>query len=149
MQTTTAPPATPSAGVEAEAAAPGPRWAELAETGYLLVPGVIDPARVAEVRAFLHARFKERFADEDLLRADIIPDHLCLYPELIDTLVNDRLIGAIESLFGKGFVLLTVSAIRNSYKRLHTDITTAEGAGAVFHLRPDFHALTVGIYLQD
>lgn len=117
--------------------------------GYQLVRGVVRAERVAEIRALLAQQFRERFADEDLLRADVIPDHMVLFPELVDTFFNDTLLTAIRTRIGDPFVLLAFSAIRNSYKRLHSDITTADGAGAQFFLQPDFKALTIGIYLQD
>ena len=117
--------------------------------GYCLVRGVLGAKRMAEIRSLLEDKFHERFQDEDLLRADIIPDHMVLYPELVDTFFNDRVLDAVRSLFGEEIVLLAFSAIRNSYNRLHSDFTTAEGTGARFFLKPDFQALTVGIYLQD
>lgn len=137
----------PTAG-EGVASDAGP-WATFDARGYQLVRGVLAPGRVEEIRSRLAQGFRERFEDEDLVRADIIPDHMVLYPELVDTFFNDRLLGAIKALIGGELVLLAFSAIRNSYKRLHSDITTADGAGARFFLAPDFRALTIGIYLQD
>jgi hypothetical protein len=119
------------------------------EKGYYLLPGILSPERVLEIRKFLEEKFNEKFQDEDLIRDDTIPDHLCLYPELIDTFINDQLLEVIKSLVGDDFVLLSVSCIRNSFKVLHTDLTTAEGVGVHFFLRPDFNAITIGIYLQD
>ena len=60
-----------------------------------------------------------------------------------------RLIDLLRIALGHEFVLLSTSCIRNSYKRLHTDLTTAESVGATFHLLPDFNAITVGVYLQN
>lgn len=137
----------PAAG-EGVASDEGPR-PTFDALGYQLVRGVLAPSRVEEVRALLERGFVERFEDEDLIRADIIPDHMVLYPELVDTFFNETLLDAIKALVGEELVLLAFSAIRNSYKRLHSDITTADGAGAKFFLEPDFRALTIGIYLQD
>ena len=121
----------------------------LQSLGYHLVPGLINQERVLEVRSFLKEKFEQKFADEQMERDDTIPDHLCLYPELMDTFFSDRLMELLRIALGKEFVLLSTSCIRNSFKRMHTDLTTAESVGATFHLLPDFKAITVGVYLQD
>ena len=63
----------------------------LQQQGYHLVPGLVSPARVLEVRKFLKEKFEKRFVDEELERDDTVPDHMCLYPELMDTFFNDTL----------------------------------------------------------
>lgn len=117
--------------------------------GYCLLPGLLSSGKVKEVRSFLNEKFEERFTDEELERDDTIYDHLCMYPELMNTFFNDRLLESIRTALGNQFVLLSTSCIRNSYKRMHTDLTTAESVGATFHFLPDFNCITIGIYLQD
>ena len=121
----------------------------LRQQGYHVLPGLLSPDRVKEVRSLLKEKFEERFTDEELERDDTIPDHLCVFPELMNTFFNDRLLESIRISLGDQFVLLSTSCIRNSYKRMHTDLTTAESVGATFHFLPDFNCITIGIYLQD
>ncbi|NES86627.1 MAG: hypothetical protein F6K10_37685 [Moorea sp. SIO2B7] len=82
--------------------------------GYHLLPELLSLDIVKEARNFLKEKFEEKFVDEELERDDTISDCLCVYPELMDTFFNDRLLESIRMALGDKFVLLSASCIRNS-----------------------------------
>jgi len=124
--------------------------ANFLEQGYHVVHGTLSPERTKEVREFLIEKFNEKYPNENLMEANIIFDHLCLYPNLIDTITNDKLVSALKAILGEDFLLMPpASCIRNSFWRLHTDLTTMEGHGYPIGTRPDFLGVAIGTYLQD
>lgn len=126
------------------------------KTGYHLIPQVIDTTRLLEVRAFLEQEFRKKFPQEelfprkDLVNADIIFDYLCLYPELIDLITHKSIIDTVKAILGEHFYLMPpASCIRNSFGRLHTDLTTMTRQGYPIGERDDFLGIVIAIYLQD
>ena len=129
---------------------------EFMKNGYYIIPGAIERDRILEVRALLEKEFKKKFPQEnlfsrkDLAKTDIIRDYLCVYPELIDLITNQSVVNIVKAILGENFYLMPpASCIRNSFGRLHTDLTTMTRHGYPIGLRDDFLGIVINIYLQD
>jgi len=120
------------------------------DKGYALFSEVISQERVKEIREFLTNEFNEQYPVENYNEANIIFDHLVKYPNLRDTIANEKIINSLKILLGDELVLMPpASCIRNSFWNLHTDVTTMTSQGYPVSQRPDFTGVAIAIYLQD
>lgn len=121
--------------------------------GYILLSQVISPERVQEVRSQLLALYDHRKGqglNPNKGLKDVLFDVYVQHPDLLDTLCNPPTMGALHRILGANFIIPPdTSALREYYGTLHTDTTGSEQLGWMFHKKPDFRTVTVGLYLQD
>lgn len=111
--------------------------------GYLVVPGVIPQARMAEWRDFITAEF-------DKFGGTVINETAITYPRVRELIDVPQLRECLAEVLGSPFVLVPHHSIaRHGFGAFHTDTTGAEMSGNGFHRLPDFRIVTVVIYLQD
>lgn len=126
---------------------------EFERNGYVLLPQVISPERVVEVRRRLLeecARRKEQGLNPNKGLKDVLFDVYARYPDLLDTLCNPQTLDALKRILGSSFIVPPdTSALREYYGTLHTDTTGNEQLGWMFHKDPAFRIVTTGLYLQD
>lgn len=116
--------------------------------GFVVVPSVLDPSQVAELRDFFAGLFDEpaRFpGDTDQIRNDICSR----YPEVRFLLSHPPIVDALRDLLGEDFVFLPEMAVHDHrFGPWHKDTTSMEQEDLHFHWDDDFRMVQVGIYLQ-
>ena len=119
--------------------------------GYLVIPGVLDQQTVSGLRSrilsiFESEEWKKSAFNSSQILAKVFDD----FPEFIETILNERVIHALEQLLGTTPVLLPETAIHHRfYTGWHKDTTSQEKAGLDFHKKPGAKLLQCGYYLQD
>ena len=125
--------------------------------GYYVIKNVFSEIQVNFLREFMFSEFEKRRKQGVQIQAvkkypfqDIIPNVYGVYPEITDTLCNDKVVSVLKIILGDKFVLTPeTSAMRDVYSTLHTDTTTCEMQGFSFHQKPHFKLVTLAIYLQE
>ncbi len=128
---------------------------QLEDEGYALVPGVLEPEQVEELRSVLTRLFAEpspypgdieHHGPVGCIRMDIFTR--C--PELRWLLVHEPLVRALRDALGEDFVYVPeMSAHADGYGKWHKDTSSQERDGLLFHWTPDFRVVQVALYLQD
>lgn len=118
--------------------------------GYILIPNVLSPEQVQELRAILRPKFKKNEkrlpGDTSVIRFDVYNR----YPEVRWLLFHEASMSALRSLLGKNYaVLRDTTAQLNHFGNWHKDTTTQEIFGYGFHKEPDYLMVDVAYYLQD
>jgi ectoine hydroxylase-related dioxygenase (phytanoyl-CoA dioxygenase family) len=127
--------------------------------GYVVIPGVLSDAQVAQRRSLLDGEFESRAVrpgDSDVRPGLAAGTGVAVrqaiftwYPETRYILTHPPILGAIRSLLGDDFVFLPgESANLAGYRHWHKDTTMLDNAGEDFHHAADFNLVTCAIYLQ-
>src|SRR4051794_1685772 len=126
--------------------------------GYVVVPELLSPAKVTELREYFADLFSRKPEYKGDLSVPVAPegrgggvrhDIWSRYEELRFLMVEPRFLGALRSLLGDDFVFLPEMAAHDSrYGWWHKDTTPMARAGLDFHKQPDFKMVQCAIYLQ-
>ena len=121
------------------------------DQGFLLVPGVLNPSQVDDLRRALLEHFTQATPRAYEGDTDKILFHIFeRYPELRWLLFDDRVIEVLRDLLGEDFVVLReASAHHDFFSTWHKDTTSWEATGEKHHLSDDFRMVEVAFYLQD
>jgi len=121
------------------------------EAGYLVVPNILAPPQVKELRTYLRPQFqlspdKHHKGDSDHYLFDIFSRNASLRWLLF----YEPSLQVLRSLLGEDFVILREAAAHfEMFGGWHKDTTSQERAGETFHWRPDCLMVEIGYYLQD
>jgi len=118
--------------------------------GYIRVPGVVPPSRIADSRRKLAALFEQKeeptFGDYSGVRSDILARH----EWLAEMILSEPVLAALRSLVGDRIVLLPENSVMDSqFGGWHTDTTSAELLGETFRTDPNFRVVNAAIYFQE
>ena len=127
--------------------------------GFILVKRVLAEQEVRALRRFLTDALGRHQAMPGLhcgiqTRSTpcqaIWPDFYQINPDWFGVFCNRRIVDPLHRLLGSPFILTRDSIAHWDYfPDWHTDTTTSEVAGKLFHRNPDWRMLTVGLYLQS
>lgn len=118
--------------------------------GYLLIPNVLSPTQVAELRSSVRPTFDTQEAHEVGDGAKAIVSLFNRHPELSWLPFHPPVVAALKSILGDDFVLLReVGAHLNFYLGAHKDTTPQERDGHLFHKESDYLMCEAAFYLQD
>lgn len=116
--------------------------------GFLLVPGVLSPDRVRDLRSFGGRLFADKPVPGD--EGTVESDAFCRHPELWPLLVDPAVVSTLSSLLGDDYVYMHEWAFHDSaFGGWHKDTTSQEMAGLRFHYDEDFGQIQIAFYLQD
>lgn len=122
-----------------------------ARDGFLLVPQVLTPEQVAELRGTLQSLFarpsEERGVGDT---GHILMDIYSRHPSLQWLLFHEPMLQALRDLLGEDFRALRESAAHfNNFGGWHKDTMAQEKAGRKFQWESDYLMVEAGFYLQD
>jgi hypothetical protein len=131
--------------------------------GYLLIPQVLTPAQVREVRAFFRPKFDlppEQRCSGDAYGDDKIGNYRLYdiynrYPEVRWLLFHEPVLMILKELLGDDCVEIPECSVAlnsfglNQFGGWHKDTTTMEAAGYRIHYQDDFLMVGLAYYLQD
>lgn len=126
------------------------RQKEFQDSGFVIVPDVLDKNEVSKFRSEMDAVFKTPFVaaegDTFYVRSNVFNR----YQHLQKYFFRPQVIDAIRDILGEDFYLMPeVSISVAQYGNWHKDTTSVELFGFDFHKRPDFKVLNGAFYLQD
>lgn len=119
--------------------------------GYLLIPGILSQAEVAELRKKILDIFESgKWKESEFNTNRVLSDVYNQFPELVEKIITKETIAAVSDLLGDQPVLLPETAIHYQlYSGWHKDTSYQEKDGQSFHLKPGSLLVEAGIYLQD
>jgi hypothetical protein len=123
--------------------------AQFQTQGFLVVPGVLDPETVAQLRSLLIAKFdsESREPGDTKTLLNMAPSRL---PDLARVMGNPQFLAALRAVLGDDFVFLPeMPAMDSQFGGWHKDTSAQEMAGENFHWDPDYLMLEAAFYLQD
>jgi ectoine hydroxylase-related dioxygenase (phytanoyl-CoA dioxygenase family) len=121
------------------------------KNGYLLVPNILNPQQVKDLREYLRPKFelpaeKKCKGDSNQFLFDIFSRN----PALRWLLFHEPTVLVLRSLLGDDFVVLREAAAHfEMFGGWHKDTTSQERAGQKFQWDDDFLMVEVSYYLQD
>jgi ectoine hydroxylase-related dioxygenase (phytanoyl-CoA dioxygenase family) len=121
------------------------------DNGYVVVPGVLSPEEVAELRADLRPKF-DRPVDQrnpgDTVQ--YLFDPFSHYEKTRKIILHPRTIAVVTEILGERPALVREFAAQlKNYSGWHKDTTCLERAGLTYHWDKDFSFMTFTCYLQD
>ncbi len=131
--------------------------------GYVVVSNVLSDKQIRVMRQAIADRISAKSTGvyqqpSELLQKvytqepakGILSDLFVNCPETLDVVCNEKVSTALKVILGDPFVMLPDSTAHwGYYNILHTDTTTAEQQGWMYHKEDDYRIVVVGIYLQD
>ncbi len=132
--------------------------------GYAVIKNVLSSSRVTELRHIIanHIESNEQgifgqpdelikkvYKDKEPVKG-IITDLFVNCPDVLDVVCNDKVADGLKAILGDAFIMLPDSTAHwGYYNILHTDTTTAEQQGWMYHKEDDYRIIVVGMYLQE
>ncbi len=137
---------------------------QFSEDGYVVVKNAIPLSRIAELRSSITSYIessnqgiygqpdeliKKVYKNKEPVKG-IITDLFVNCPDALDVICNTAVVDALKAILGESFVVLPDSTAHwGYYNILHTDTTTAEQQGWMYHKEEDYRVVVVGMYLQE
>lgn len=119
------------------------------QEGFVALTGAFSQEDIASMRKAAAAAFSHNATPP--FPAGSLSETILFEPAFRPIFENEKLIGALRTLFGNDFVFVNEIGIQDScFGGWHTDTSSAEGKGGhTFLWSPRFMTANVAIYLQD
>ncbi|MBS1989137.1 MAG: phytanoyl-CoA dioxygenase family protein [Cyanobacteria bacterium SZAS LIN-3] len=122
------------------------------KNGFVIIPGVLTPEQVAEMRASLRPKFDRPEQERPVGDThQYLFDPFSRHPETRPVILNKRVVDVVTAILGgdRPALVREFAAQFRNYSGWHKDTSCLERAGLSYHWDKDFSFMTFTVYLQD